>query len=167
MATTAEFNMVYLLLHSYLHVFNEGVGLRQEMEYYFVLCMVHKFSASRANKFERKSSKVQDVLDDLGLSKFAAAMMWVMGYVFGLEKERMIAEPSEKDGRLLLAEIMDGGNFGKGHAMTSGQQRNGTARVMHNLWHNIKLWRFGYTEVLCTLFWRLWHYFWMKKRGFR
>lgn len=35
---TAEFNAFYILLHIYNHEFSEGVGLRQLMDYYFVLC---------------------------------------------------------------------------------------------------------------------------------
>lgn len=34
---TAEFNVVYLLQHCYNHLLFEGVGLRQIMDYYFVL----------------------------------------------------------------------------------------------------------------------------------
>jgi len=34
---TVEFNVFYILLHIYRHFFTEGVGLRQIMDYYFVL----------------------------------------------------------------------------------------------------------------------------------
>ena len=34
---TIEFNVVYVLIHIYKHLFDEGVGLRQLMDYYFVL----------------------------------------------------------------------------------------------------------------------------------
>ena len=38
-------------------------------------------------------------------------MMWVLGKGFGLEKEKMIVEPNEKEGRFLLNEVMQTGNF--------------------------------------------------------
>lgn len=39
--------------------------------------------------------------------------MFVLHEVFGLEEEKMIAPMDEKRGKLLLAEILDGGNFGR------------------------------------------------------
>ena len=35
---TFEFNLVYMVVHMYHHVLFEGLGLRQLMDYYFVLC---------------------------------------------------------------------------------------------------------------------------------
>lgn len=32
-----EFNLVFLLIHVYRHLFGEGVGMRQVMDYYFAL----------------------------------------------------------------------------------------------------------------------------------
>ena len=34
---TIEFNRFYILLHIYRHLFGEGIGLRQLMDYYHVL----------------------------------------------------------------------------------------------------------------------------------
>lgn len=35
---TLEFNLVYMMIHTYRHLFAEGVGLRQVMDYYMLLC---------------------------------------------------------------------------------------------------------------------------------
>lgn len=32
-----SFNVIYILSHLYRHVFTEGIGLRQLIDYYFVL----------------------------------------------------------------------------------------------------------------------------------
>lgn len=37
-APTTEFNMVHQMVHIYHHLFTEGIGMRQLMDYYFVLC---------------------------------------------------------------------------------------------------------------------------------
>ena len=111
-----EFNLIYILQHCYMHLFESGVGLRQVMDYYFVLRTANKevlegFSFDSAQ--EPKFQKVSDILKSLRLLKFASAMMWVQKYVFGLEEKYMICEPSEKEGKFLLNEIIQSGNFGK------------------------------------------------------
>ncbi|RHK45958.1 hypothetical protein DW064_14030 [Segatella copri] len=35
---TAEFNLIFQLTHIYAHLMNEGIGLRQLLDYYYVLC---------------------------------------------------------------------------------------------------------------------------------
>ena len=38
---TTSFNVIYTLSHLYRHVFTEGIGLRQLLDYYFVLMKWH------------------------------------------------------------------------------------------------------------------------------
>ena len=56
---------------------------------------------------------VQRELKYLELWKFAGAVMYVLKEVLGLSEDKMIVPMDEKRGRLLLAEILDGGNFGR------------------------------------------------------
>ena len=39
---TAEFNVIFQLTHIYAHLMNEGIGLRQLVDYYYVLCDFYK-----------------------------------------------------------------------------------------------------------------------------
>ncbi len=39
---TAEFNLIFQLTHIYAHLKNEGIGLRQLLDYYYVLCDFYK-----------------------------------------------------------------------------------------------------------------------------
>ena len=39
---TAEFNLIFQLTHIYSHLMNEGIGLRQLVDYYYVLCDFYK-----------------------------------------------------------------------------------------------------------------------------
>lgn len=102
---TVSFNVVYILTHLYRHVFTEGIGLRQLLDYYYVLqAWEHNAQAL---------AYVQRVVGRLGMAKFAGGIMWVLGEVFGLPSSRMIAPMDEREGRFLLDEIMRGGNFGQ------------------------------------------------------
>ena len=39
---TVEFNIIFQLTHIYSHLMNEGIGLRQLLDYYFVICDFYK-----------------------------------------------------------------------------------------------------------------------------
>lgn len=101
---TADFNYVYQMLHIYKHLFNEGIGLRQLMDYY-VLMMTSRLS-------EEEKVFVKEHVGQFGMQKFAEALMWILGYVFHLDASKMLWEPNEKKGRFVLSEVMLMGNFG-------------------------------------------------------
>ena len=100
-----EFVLVYQLLHIYKHLFNEGIGLRQIMDYYYVL----------KSKVDNETiQRVQKTVSVLGLDKFASALMWVIREVFCLDDEYLLWAPNKTDGEFLLNEILQMGNFGQG-----------------------------------------------------
>jgi len=100
---TDRFNTVFLLLHIAKHILEEGIGLRQLMDYYFLL--ISNSNLISRDDFER-------LFKDLGLFKTAQAVMYVLQEIFGLDKAHQLCTPDEKDGRLLIDEIMLSGNFG-------------------------------------------------------
>lgn len=100
---TLSFNRIFILSHIYKHLFSEGIGLRQLMDYYYVL---RQGFTETENQYDRK------VLKTLGMEKFAGAVIYVLKTVFGLEDKYCIVEPNEKAGQFLLSEIMQSGNFG-------------------------------------------------------
>ena len=44
-----SFNVIYILSHLYRHIFTEGFGLRQLLDYYFVICDFHKVYQNSSN----------------------------------------------------------------------------------------------------------------------
>ena len=46
---TAEFNLIFQLTHIYAHLMNEGIGLRQLLDYYYVLCDFYKVYQKSSN----------------------------------------------------------------------------------------------------------------------
>ena len=86
---------LYHLYHLYHHYFYEGVGLRQVVDYYFVLVKSEERRVKNAIALERK-------LKHLGLWKFAWTMMYVLHKVMGLTEDNMIAPMDAKKGKCFL-----------------------------------------------------------------
>lgn len=101
--STERFNVVYLLLHIMKHILQDGVGLRQFMDYYYLL-------SSRDSVIDK--GEFQQLMKELGLLPTAQAVMYVLKELFGLEDGKLLCEPNERLGRFLVSEIMLAGNFG-------------------------------------------------------
>ena len=241
---TAEFNLIFQLTHIYAHLMNEGIGLRQLLDYYFVLCDFYKvyqnfsnpsvslskgsstFSPSPSSsgsgdvtapsrcseplrskdggpskvspncaRWDRRDAigdmtsataststdtsataarssfaanssaaidRVQKELKELGLWKFAGAIMYIMQEVFGMPASRLIVPPNEKYGRFVLNEVLEAGNFGRHDA----RNRFGRSQLGHNLqrvYRDMRLVRYFPGEALCEPLFRIWHFFWRMK----
>ena len=232
---TVEFNLIFQLTHIYAHLMNEGIGLRQLLDYYYVLCDFYKVYQNFSNpsvSLSKGSStfspspsssgsgdvtalrcseplrykdggaskpspgcagwdrlemsgemssdcagassavahssfaaldRVQKELKELGLWKFASAIMYIMQEVFGMPASRLIVPPNEKYGRFVLNEVLEAGNFGK------HDKRNcfGRSKLGHNLqrvYRDMRLVRYFPAEALCEPLFRVWHFFWRKSR---
>lgn len=232
---TVEFNLIFQLTHIFSHLMNEGIGLRQLVDYYFVICDFYKVyqnssnpsvslskgsstfspspsssgsgdvtapsrcseplrskdggpskvspncagwdrrdaigdmtsaTATALSSFAANSSaaidRVQKELKELGLWKFAGAIMYIMQEVFGMPASRLIVHPNEKYGKFVLNEVLEAGNFGKHDA----RNRFGRSQLGHNLqrvYRDIRLVRYFPAEALCEPLFRIWHFFWRMK----
>ena len=243
---TVEFNLIFQLTHIFSHLMNEGIGLRQLLDYYFVLCDFYKvyqnfsnpsvslskgsstFSPSPSSSgsgdvtallgarnryalrladhqrstpdcagwdrldvsedttsdtvshsatvcagstaigsvassasFSAAIDRVQEELKELGLWKFAGAIMYIMQEVFGMPASRLIVPPNEKYGKFVLNEVLEAGNFGK----HDERNRFGRSQLGHNLqrvYRDMRLVRYFSAEALCEPLFRFWHFFWRK-----
>ena len=238
---TSSFNVVYQLCHLYHHFFDEGIGMRQIIDYFLVVNDFSKnvfwdtdfsnhpvplskegstFSpspsssgsgdvtapsrcseplrskdggpskvspdcagwdrrdaigdiasdASVSSTFTTDSSAstaldvVQRELKYLGLWKFAGAVMYVLKEVLGLSEDKMIVPVDEKRGRLLLAEILDGGNFGRHFTKYAGFTHQSMGKKYFlKIWRNMHFVRFYPAEALSEPIFRTWHFFWRLK----
>jgi hypothetical protein len=100
---TDDFNRVFQLSHLMHHFFFEGIGLRQMIDYYYLLC--RGFTEKECNETNR-------VLKQVGMYKFAAAVMYVMKYVLGIDDRFLLMPANERIGKILVSEMLQGGNFG-------------------------------------------------------
>ena len=244
---TVEFNLIFQLTHIYAHLMNEGIGLKQLVDYYYVICDFYKvyqnfsnpsvslskgsstFSPSPSSSgsgdvtallgarnryalrladhqrstpdcagwdrldvsedttsdtvshsatvcagstaigsvassasFSAAIDRVQEELKELGLWKFAGAIMYIMQEVFGMPASRLIVPPNEKYGRFVLNEVLEAGNFGRHDA----RNRFGRSQLGHNLqrvYRDMRLVRYFPAEALCEPIFRTWHFFWRLK----
>ena len=232
---TTAFNVVYQLTHLYHHFFDEGIGMRQIIDYYYVvnndlsnhpvnfsnhpvplskegstfspspsssgsgdvtaptrcseplrskdggpskvspdcagwdrLSIEGDNSAGSATAVTSSASTALDVvqreLKYLGLWKFAGAVMYVLKEVLGLAEDKMIVPVDEKRGRLLLAEILDGGNFGRHFTKYTGFTHQSMGKKYFlKIWRNMHFVRFYPAEALSEPIFRTWHFFWRVK----
>ena len=209
---TTAFNVVYQLTHLYHHFFDEGIGMRQIIDYFLVVNDFSKneivsskitpslFTLKEGSTFSPSpsSSGSGDVtalrcseplrykdggpskvspgcagwdrlgyaceLKHLGLWKFAGAVMYVLHEALGLPEEKMIAPMDEKRGKLLLAEILNGGNFGRhftkyGHFTQQGMAK----KYFLKIWRNMHFVRYYPAEAFSEPIFRTWHFFWRLK----
>ena len=223
---TTAFNVVYQLTHLYHHLFDEGIGMRQIIDNYYV---VNNYLSNPSVSLSKGSSTshpsplsseerdvtalrcseplrskdggaskpspncagwdrlsiegdnsvastsvtssastalvvVQRELKYLGLWKFAGAVMYVLHEALGLSEEKMIVPMDEKRGKLLLAEILEGGNFGRhftkyGHFTQQGMAK----KYFLKIWRNMHFVRYYPAEALSEPIFRTWHFFWRVK----
>ena len=172
-----SFNVIYILSHLYRHIFTEGIGLRQLLDYYFVLVKWHTdlTNLTDSNKSLPQMTQINTDLDALqhklkylGLWKFAQAVMFVMKEVFGLSEDKMIAPMDEKEGRFLLDEIMRGGNFGQyDDRMGSKVGESKIHRYFRMNLRNLRFVKHYPTEALSEPLFRTWFAVWKKIHGIK
>lgn len=160
---TTSFNVVYILSHLYRHVFTEGIGLRQLLDYYFVVMMWHTDLTNLTDSDSADLAALQRELKRLGLWKFAGAVMYVLHEVFGLEEDMMIVPMNEKEGMFLLDEIMRGGNFGQYDDRLGDKTGEGKVhRYFRMSLRNMRFVRHYPSEALCEPLFRTWFWTWKK-----
>ena len=128
------FALVMQLAHIQRHLVSEGVGMRQMIDYYFLL-------KSDPNG---QRGDVVDGLKRYGLQHTAEAMMWVLHEKLGLEEDLLIAPMDERRGQMLWQQMMDGGNFGRYHP---DRQHGLGRRILAKHQHRLRMFRFDFSEA--------------------
>lgn len=153
---TWEFNIVYQLAHLMHHFFDEGIGLRQFIDYYYLL-------RKAENKLEISHEELEKTFRYLNLYKFAGAVMYVEREVLGLEEKFLIVPVDERRGKTLLDEILKGGNFGHSSGLT---QNSTSKKYLLKNWRSMHFIREYPAEALCEPIFRTWHFFWRLKHTY-
>ena len=154
---TLSFNLVYILSHLYRHVFSEGIGVRQLLDYYYVLTQ----EDSQENRIVAARS-----IERLGMKRFARAVMYIMVELFGMDRRYLLFEPDEREGKFLIEEVLIGGNFGQ-YDKRLGDKSHETVgrRWLRMSVRNMRFIRHYPSEALCEPLFRTWLWMWKRWKG--
>ena len=143
LAPTVKFNLVMQLAHIQRHFLDGGIGLKQLVDYYVLL--QHSSDVERGD--------VAANLKKFGLWPVAGALMWILDQIFCLEKAKMLCAPDSRRGKKMLAEVLEGGNFGKAREAKAKNFLQAWLQKKKNvlchfgfapsemLWHEILYWK--------------------------
>lgn len=153
----AKFNAVFCMAHMFHHYLEGGIGMRQMMDYYYIL----------RNLSPEDRKPVMTTLTHLGMKRFTGCVMASMWYNFGLEEEYFLCPPDKKHGKKLVNDIISMGNFGvtdKRNYHKAGESKWATfvrknRRVLSNL-------RYYPCEVIWSPFTRASHFVWRMLKGY-
>ncbi|MBP3227567.1 MAG: nucleotidyltransferase family protein [Bacteroidaceae bacterium] len=155
----AAFNRVFVLQHIFRHLFDDGIGLRQVLDYYYVL--LQGFT-------EAEREETMATVRRLGMLRFARALMYVERRVFALSDEKLLCAPDPVEGEYLLGEIMRAGNFGRYDPRIVHPENepkwHSFVRITRQVWHLVGHYP---SEVIWSPVFRAWHWVWRKAKGYR
>ena len=156
--TTAEFDLVYSIVHIYRHVFDEGIGLRHIIDYYYII--------KKTSKNERNNASC--VLQQLKMEGFVGGVMWILKNFLGIEDQFLLCPVNKRHGEFLFNEIMLMGNFGQFDPRVNKGWccKNRFNKGIIQFKRNLRFLLFYPTEVICSPFWKLWHFGWRKRKGY-
>ena len=147
---TVAFNRIFQMAHISNHIIQEGIGLRQLLDYYYLL---------KQGFSEEERQRDEQLLRRFGLYHVASAVMYVLREVFGLTAAEMIVPADEQRGQFLLDEIMLAGNFGMYDKRLEGNH-TAFAKNMARLRRDVSYLRYFPSECLWEPVFRIYHFFW-------
>ena len=143
---SAEFNVVYSLVHSFHHLLECGIGFRHVIDYYYV---VRKLKMENGELIIKEAA---ETIKSIGLYKFLGAMMYVLKEACGATEEMLLCPIDEVEGRFLLSEIVAAGNF--------GHERIGEEMPTNSLVRFRTMVKHYPSEIIWMLPWKVWHWCW-------
>lgn len=159
-AMKVDEDVIYQMNHIYRHLIDEGVGMRQVVDYYFLL-------RAWNGQHVRTKEETMKIVSWLGMRRFAGALMYVLHEVCGMSDELLLCPASKKDGQFLMSEIMLAGNFGHSDKrMMALSSQSVLSRQISQAWRrfkrNIRFLTSYPGEVICEPFARMCHFIWKK-----
>jgi len=161
-AMKAEEDVIYQMNHIYRHLIDEGVGLRQIIDYYYLLVNGSRLMVQGLDK-----ATVMEIVSWLGMRRFAGALMYELRELLGMPEKYLLCEPSEKDGKFLMEEILMSGNFGHndprmGQVASGGYLKSRMSQAWRRFKRNLRFLTSYPGEVIWEPIVRVEHFAWKK-----
>jgi hypothetical protein len=147
---TDAFNRIFQMAHISKHILHEGIGLRQIVDYYFLL--KKGFTQEERQRDER-------LLRRFGLYGVATAVMYVLQEALGAPKQLMLVPADERKGRFLLDEMLLAGNFGQFDKRLANSHSQ-LSRNVQRLRRDLRFLTYFPSECLWEPVFRWYHFFW-------
>lgn len=117
----AKFNAVNQLMHLYKRFFCEDLRFGHLLEYYYTLCelSVERLEV-RDKRLEVRDERLEimRVIENLGMRKFAGAVMYVLQTVFAMPDEYLLCKPDVRHGSFVLKMTNLAGEYGRAYERT-------------------------------------------------
>lgn len=132
---SVKFALVMQLSHIQRHFLEDGIGLRQVCDYYWLL--QHSTPDDR--------NEVAGMLRSFGLHCTAGALMWILHEILYLDDGLRLCKTDRNRGEWMLRDIMEIGRLERQTMMTG---KTLICRFMASKWRGVKLLRFAFWEKI-------------------
>lgn len=168
-----DYDLIFQLNHIYRHLLDEGVGLRQVLDFYVLLKDYHRQAAASQGNVLMSKAELMQKIRACGMSRFASTLMYVLQEIFAMKEEYLICPASKKHGKFLLSEMMLAGNFGHyDERMVQLEVKKGKLsyqlrKAQRRFKRNLRFLTSYPEEVICEPMARVAHWIWRKYRLWR
>lgn len=166
-----DYDLIFQMNHIYRHLLDEGVGMRQVLDFYMLLKTYRKESLVRDELMD--GSALKKHVKACGMGRFASALMYVLQKIFDMDGSELLCAPSEHHGSFLLDEMMLAGNFGHYDArmrtleVKKGKLSYQLQKALRRFKRNLRFLTSYPGEVICEPIARVEHFLWRKYRLYR
>lgn len=161
-----DYDLIFQMNHIYRHLLDEGVGMRQVLDFYVLLKEYNKEQNEQTELMNR--SEIMLHIRTCGMRCFASALMFVLQDMFDMSNDELLCAASEKHGTFLLDEMMAAGNFGhydermKTLEVRKGKLSYQLQKAQRRFKRNLRFLTSYPEEVICEPFARVYHFAWRK-----
>ena len=166
-----DYDLIFQMNHIYRHLLDEGVGMRQVLDFYMLLKAYWKESLVRDELMD--GSALKRHVKACGMGRFASALMYVLQKIFDMDSSELLCVPSEHHGSFLLEEMMLSGNFGhydvrmRTLEVKKGKLSYQLQKASRRFKRNLRFLTSYPGEVICEPIARVEHFLWRKYRLYR
>lgn len=161
-----DYDLIFQMNHIFRHLLDEGVGMRQVLDFYVLLKEYSKEQSELSELMSR--SEIMFHICACGMKRFASALMFVLKDMFDMSNDELLCAASEKYGTFILDEMMAAGNFGHyDERMNTLEVRKGKLsyqlqKAQRRFKRNLRFLTSYPEEVICEPFARVYHFMWRK-----